>query len=139
MRLPASRLAPSVVVLTICLMFATPVQADVFFVSKSGSGTECSEAMPCPTISQALTKSRAVAGTGDRVEVGPGLYEERVVIGDANDAGLTLHGAGRGPDQAATPPEATTVRSPETNEGPEVAIAVAAGVSIEALRVEVPA
>ncbi len=138
---PASRFVPSAVFFTIFLTFAMPVaaRADVFFVSQSGSGTECSEAAPCATISQALTTSRAVAGTGDRVEVGPGLYEERVVINDANDADLTLHGAGRGPDQEATPPEATTVRSPETNTGAEVAVSVASGVSIEGLRVEVPA
>lgn len=114
-------------------------QADTFFVSKSGSGTECSEAAPCATISLALTASRAAGGTGDRIEVGPGLYEEQVMINDANDAGLTLHGAGRGPDRETTPTDATTVRSPETNKGDEVAISVAPDVSVESLRVEVPA
>jgi pectin methylesterase-like acyl-CoA thioesterase len=44
-----------------------------------------------------LAASRASAGTGDRIEVGPGLYLERVVIDKAEDSGLTLHGAGRGP------------------------------------------
>ena len=140
MSLPEPRRALATA-LGLFLIWATPVaaQADTFFVSKSGSGTECSEGAPCATISQALTSARAAGGTGDRIEVGPGLYEERVVINDANDAGLTLHGAGRGPDQEATPHEATTVRSPETNKGDEVAISVASGVLIESLRVEVPA
>ena len=126
-------------VLPIVLGAPAVAHADVFFADKGGSGTQCSEAAPCATISAALTASRNAAGTGDRIEVGPGLFVERVVIDKAEDAGLTLHGSGRGADEAGTPPDATTVRPPESNKGAEVAVGVAAGVSLEAMRVEVPA
>jgi hypothetical protein len=126
--------------LAACLGLAAPAaaSAETFFVDQSGSGSECAEAAPCATIDQALTTSRNTAGTGDRIEVGPGLYEERVVIDKPEDSGLTLHGAGRGPDQESTPAGATTFRSPETKTGAEVAI-TAAAVTIESIRVEVPA
>ncbi|HEY7256400.1 MAG TPA: choice-of-anchor Q domain-containing protein [Solirubrobacterales bacterium] len=128
-------------ILLACAAMAAPAtaQAESFFVDQSGSGTECTEAAPCATISEALAASRATPGTGDRIEVAPGLYEERVVIDKAEDSGLTLHGAGRGPDQETTPPDATTLRAPETNKGAEVEITTPSAVSIEALRVEVPA
>ena len=132
------RLAFFAIPFVACLTTSVPVaEADVFFVDKTGAGTECTEGAPCATIAQALSTSRAAPGTGDRIEVGPGLYEERVVIDKAEDSGLTLHGAGRGPDQEATPGDATTVRPPETNKGAEVAI-TATAVSVENLRVEVP-
>lgn len=140
MSLPAARCVLAAL-LSLCLLGVSPVaaQAEVFFVDQSGSGVECSEEAPCATIAQALATSRATGGTGDRIEVGPGLYAERVVIDKAEDTGLTLHGAGRGPDQETTPPEATTVRSPETNIGAALAVSGASAVSIESLRVEVPA
>jgi hypothetical protein len=127
--------------LSLCVVLQMPAAAHAaeFFVDQGGSGAECTEAAPCATISQALAASRAAPGAGDRIEVGPGLYEERVVIDKGEDSGLTLHGAGRGPDQEATPAGATTVRAPEPNKGDEVAITNATGVKVEALRVEVPA
>src|SRR5262245_16975641 len=140
MPLQTRRTALLAVLLFAGLGLATPVAADgeTFFVDQSGGGAECTEELPCATIAQALSTSRAAPGTGDRIEVGPGLYEERVVIDKAEDFDLTLHGAGRGPDQAATPAGATTVRAPETNKGDEVDV-TARSVSVESLRVEVPA
>jgi hypothetical protein len=84
---------------SLCMCAPAAASAESFFVDQSGSGTECTEEAPCATIALALAASRASAGTGDRIEVGPGLYLERVVIDKAEDSGLTLHGAGRGPDQ----------------------------------------
>jgi hypothetical protein len=132
----------SVYALVVALaMLSAPAaaRAETFFVSTSGSGTECTEAVPCLTVQQALTTSRAAAGTGDEIRVGPGVFEERVVIDDAMDEGLTLLGAGRGGDGTEAPPEATTLRSPETNKGAEIAIGNVPGVTLESVRVEVPA
>lgn len=114
-------------------------RAETFFVDKAGGGLECTEAAPCATIGQALVASRAAAGTGDEIRVGPGLYAEQVSLNDANDAGLTLKGAGPGPDQAETPPGATTIRAPETNKGGAVLVTGGSGITVEDLRVEVPA
>jgi hypothetical protein len=138
--LPGAARRTALLVLALLLLAPPAASAQTFFVSKSGSGTACTEAAPCEKVSDALTASRAEPGSGDEIRVGPGIYVERVVIEDeANDAGLTLRGAGRGPDQTATPAEATTLRSPETAQGAEVAVSKASGVTVEGLRVEVPA
>lgn len=129
-----------VILLVACGALAAPAgaQAASFFVDQSGSGTECTAAAPCATIALALAASRASPGTGDRIEIGPGVYTEKVAIDNAEDAGLTLHGAGRGADQEATPAEATTIRPAETNQNFVVGVEGPSDVAIEALRVEVP-
>lgn len=135
-----ARSARGAIVLTVWLVLTAPAaaQAGTFFVSKTGSGGACTEALPCDTISTALAASRAAAGTGDEIRVGPGLYTERVLINDEKDAGLTLHGAGRGADETATPSGATTIRAPVDNKNNVIEVSKAAGVTVEQLRVEVP-
>jgi hypothetical protein len=142
MRLRASRSARGVVIilvsLTLTLTAPAAAQAETFFVNKAGSGEACTEVAPCEAISTALVAARAAPGTGDEIQVGPGLYVERVVVDDEQDAGLTLRGASRGADVTKTPAGATTVRSPESNKGAVIAVSKGSGVSIEDLRVEVP-
>jgi hypothetical protein len=130
-----------VILLLISGAMAPPAgaRAASFFVDQSGSGTECTEGAPCATIALALAASRAAPGTGDRIEIGPGLYVERVAIDKAEDAGLTLQGAGRGPDEEATPAGATTIRPAETNNNFVVGVEGPSNVAIESMRVEVPA
>jgi hypothetical protein len=136
--LPAVARRTTLLALALVLLAAPGASAQTFFVSTSGSGTECSEAAPCATIAQALTTSRAAPGTGDEIRVGAGLYVERVPINDESDAGLTLRGAGRGPDETATPEGATTIRPAEDNKNNVIEVKKASGVTVEDLRVEVP-
>jgi hypothetical protein len=135
---PAAARRTALLAVALVLLTAPAASAQTFFVSKSGSGTECSEAAPCATIALALTTSRAAPGTGDEIRVGAGLYVERVPINDESDAGLTLRGAGRGPDQTATPEGATTIRAAEDNKNNVIEIKKASEVTVEDLRVEVP-
>jgi hypothetical protein len=128
----------SVAAAVLALLLAAPAAAsgETFFVDPSGSGTECSEAAPCDEIAQALAASRLAAGTGDEIQVGPGIYVERVLINDEKDAGLTLRGAGRGADETTTPLDSTTIRPKENNKSNVVEVSKAADVTIEGLRIE---
>jgi hypothetical protein len=79
------------------LAAASPAAAATFRAEKSGAGTACSPAAPCSTIDAALAAARASAGP-DTVEIGPGIWDERVQLSGALHDGDTIVGAGSGVD-----------------------------------------
>ncbi|MCW2992378.1 MAG: lieA [Solirubrobacterales bacterium] len=97
-------LRPRVLLITfaIALGAAAPASAAAtqFYVDDNGAAPPtpgCQDAgHPCTTIAAALTASRAVAGTGDTINLAAGTYNEDVVVDQAADNGLTIDGVRNG-------------------------------------------
>lgn len=63
-------------------------EADVLYVAAGATGTTCTRAQPCPTITQAL----ALAGTSRTLRVAAGTYSESLVVTGART--IRIHGEG---------------------------------------------
>src|SRR5947209_2166778 len=76
---------------------AGPASAASFYVDDNGAGPPtpgCQDAgHPCATINAALTASRALAGTGDTINVASGTYAEDLALDQPADNGLTIAGS----------------------------------------------
>ncbi|GAB4008274.1 beta strand repeat-containing protein [Nocardioides ultimimeridianus] len=71
------------------LVAAGPAHAaSTWWVATNGSGTSCTQAAPCATVTTALTKAAA----GDTIDVKPGTYTDRPIITKA----ITIAGTGPG-------------------------------------------
>lgn len=85
----------------LALTFAAPASAAAtqFYVDDNGpmAVAGCQDSThPCATIAAALTASRALAGTGDTINLAAGTYNEDVVLDQAADNGLTIDGVRSG-------------------------------------------
>ena len=69
-----------------------PGPPEDFYVRANGTGTDCTEADPCPTIAEALAAHRVTSGPGDVIDIGPGDWAENVEAGEDVDDGLTIRG-----------------------------------------------
>ncbi|WP_165945806.1 choice-of-anchor D domain-containing protein [Micromonospora sp. KC606] len=69
--------------------FAAPA-ATIHYVAAGGTGEGCTQARPCGRVAGAL----AIAGSGDRIMVGPGTYVENLAV--PPNLTLTIVGAGSG-------------------------------------------
>lgn len=65
------------------------VSAANLYVNVSGSGTNCFETDPCPSIQMAVGN----AGAGDTIKVAAGTYNENIFVPPGKN-GLTISGAG---------------------------------------------
>jgi len=73
------------------LLNLSTAHAATFFVSTTGTGTDCSAANPCDSIQAAVNNAAA----GDKIKIDRGHYSENVVIPAGKD-GLTIKGKGAG-------------------------------------------
>lgn len=83
----------------LALPAATASAATFHVDDEAAAGGDCSAATPCQTIGAAVTAARGTVDT-DTINIAAGLYEETVQLMNASDTGLTLDGAGSGPDPA---------------------------------------
>jgi len=76
-------------------IFCSGVNAANWYVNATGSGLNCSEADPCPTIQMAVDNSSA----GDTILVAKGTYVENIKLGSPaspmTNPGITITGAGK--------------------------------------------
>lgn len=101
MRSARRRLFCTVLATGTFLLPASPALAAVFHVDdEASSAGDCSAATPCQTIGAAVSAARATVAEADTIQVAAGLYEEAVVLVNAQDSGLTIDGAGPGSDPA---------------------------------------
>lgn len=66
--------------------------AATYFVTQGGTGSDCTLADPCGSVSDALAAHRATPQPSDVIDVGPGTFAGNVEADDAADDGLTIRG-----------------------------------------------
>ncbi|WP_455223388.1 right-handed parallel beta-helix repeat-containing protein [Kaarinaea lacus] len=71
------------------ILLCSNVTAANLYVNSSGSGANCTEPDPCPTINMAIGNAAA----GDSIKVAAGTYNENVFVPPGKN-GLTISGAG---------------------------------------------
>ena len=128
---------PLLPLLALAALLAQPTaaRAATFYVDDGAAASppSCTTAAnPCKTIGDAVGQARA-AGGADVVEVAPGTYPEPVTADQPGDAGLTIDGAGDGPD-----PSAATVVAPVAVPGGSIVTlggAAAGGLTLRDVRV----
>ena len=114
--------------------FCSSVNAANLYVNASGSGANCFEENPCPTIQMAI----AHAGAGDTINVAAGVYDENVFVPPGKD-GLTISGAGKEETIVRSAGGRSGVFAPPTVPVDAIFQIVSKDVTIEKLAAEHPA
>src|SRR4051794_36387718 len=100
------RLLIALTAVAACLPVPAADAAELYVAPGAAPKADCTNpAAPCPTIAAAVAQGRGLAGA-DTVHLAAGTYDETVALDDANDAGLTLAGAGAQAGGTAIAPSA---------------------------------
>jgi hypothetical protein len=67
--------------------------AATYYVTASGTGTDCTLADPCGSVGEALTAHRVTPQPDDVIDVGAGTFTENIEADHPDDDGLTIRGA----------------------------------------------
>jgi hypothetical protein len=80
---------------------AASAEAATYYVTSTGSGTACTQAAPCTTITAAITAHRLAPTLTDVIDVGPGTFLG-FKANNVADNGLTVRGTLSGGTRATT-------------------------------------
>lgn len=85
--------APLVASAVAFLVGSASASAATYYVTQSGTGTDCTLADPCSSVGDALTAHRVAPQPDDVIDVGPGAFVENIEADQLADDGLEIRGA----------------------------------------------
>jgi hypothetical protein len=90
---PIRLLALAATAVVALLAGSASASAATYYVTQSGTGTDCTLADPCGSVGDALTAHRVAPQPDDQINVGPGTFVENVEADQLADDGLEIRGA----------------------------------------------
>jgi hypothetical protein len=88
--------------MAVFLVGSASAAAATYFVTQTGTGSDCTLADPCGSVTDALAAHRAAPQPDDVIDVGPGTFVGNIEADQAEDDGLTIRGTMSGGSQQTT-------------------------------------